>query len=117
MPTNADEALRRRGAVVSDDDTADEGWPSWIWWAGGIFLLLAYCNYSERDRRAAPANPTLGMTSAQAARYQDCMSRSGGYNLSDYTLSEMCRRSALDLDSDLECGTEWDGRANPTVCN
>lgn len=102
---------------MSEKELADEGWPTWLWWAGGIFLLLGYCNYADRDQRPAPANATFGMSSAQAAEYRGCVSRSEAYNLSDYTKSEMCRRSALGLDSEVSCETEWDGRANPEVCN
>lgn len=102
---------------MSEKETAKDEWPSWVWWAGGIFLLLAYCNYTDRDQRPAPANATLGMTSGQIAEYEDCLRRSSYGSLSDYTKSEMCRRSALGLDSALNCETEWDGRANPDVCN
>lgn len=89
---------------------------NWFWWTTGIFLFLAYCNYSGRDRPSEPANATAGMSYSQASAYRDCMASSRGYNLSDYAQSDMCRRSALGLDDNLDCRTEWDGRANPTVC-
>jgi hypothetical protein len=98
------------------EQAKDQGNLNWVWWAGGIFLLLAYWNYSDRDTRAAPANATAGMTSGQVLVYEDCMSNSRAYNLSGYTESSMCRSSALGLDSKLDCHVEWDGRANPTVC-
>jgi len=98
------------------ENAKEQGDLNWLWWAGGIFLLLAYCNYSEKDRRTAPADATLGLTSQQVLVYQDCMAHSGAYNLSDYTKSGMCKRSALGLVSRVDCSIEWDARANPTVC-
>jgi hypothetical protein len=101
---------------MSEKEAAKDEWPSWVWWAGGIFALLAYCNYSERDQRRAPPNATVGMTAGQISEYEGCLRRSSYADLSDYTKSEMCRRSALGLDSEVNCKTEWDGRANPDVC-
>lgn len=102
------------------NDTAtqsdDQGNLQWLWWAGGIFLLLAYCNYSEKDERAEPVDALVGMSAPQIVEYQQCMTNARGYNLSDFTKSSMCRQSALGLDSKLDCHVEWDARANPTVC-
>ena len=81
-----------------------------------MFLLLAYCNYSGKDDRAAPAQATAGMTASQGLEYRGCVERSSYANLSDYSLSQMCRQSALGQVGSAKCHTEWDGRANPTVC-
>ena len=108
--------MAQNNADFMSKRSADDNWPSWMWWAGGIFLLLAYCNYADRDDRPASPYATAGMTSRQALAYQDCMEHTRYSNLSDYTHSEMCRRSALGLDSPVECNTQLDGRANPTMC-
>jgi hypothetical protein len=105
----------QRGIVLTDERA--EGWPSWIWWAGGLFLLLAYCNYSDRDRRAEPQNATAGMSVGQTIAYRECMASSRGYNISDYAKSDICSKSALGVDTSPNCHTEWDGRGNPTVCD
>ena len=84
---------------MAEERGVEEGWPSWVWWAGGIFLLLAYCNYSGRDERLAPPRALVGMSARQVDHYRDCMNNSRGFNLSEYAKSEMCRRSALGLDS------------------
>lgn len=93
-----------------------KGWPKWIWWPAGILLFLAYCNYSDRDQRSEPTNATAGMSYAQASAYRDCMASSRGYNLSGYAQSHICRNSALGYGGGADCRTEWDGRANATIC-
>ena len=72
-----------------------KGWPTWVWWALGIFALLAYWNYSDQDRRPAQPDVTSGMTNLQGGQYKDCIEHSNFYNLSDYTISEMCRTTVL----------------------
>lgn len=94
----------------------EDGGSNWLWWTAGIFLFLAYCNYSERDHRSEPGDATVSMSYAQASAYQDCMETSRWYG-SDHERSGMCQRSALGLDDSLDCHTEYDGRANPTVCD
>jgi len=101
---------------MAEQRSADDKWPPWVWWAAGIFALLAYCNYSNKDDRPASPYATAGMTSRQALAYRECLADAAPYDLSDYTKSEMCKRSALGLDSKMECHTEWDAHANPTVC-
>lgn len=89
---------------------------NWFWWTAGIFLFLAYCNYSGRDQRSEPTGATAGMSYAQASAYRDCMVSSRGYNQSDYAQSDICRKSALGYGGGANCHTEWDGRANATIC-
>lgn len=89
---------------------------NWFWWTAGIFLFLTYCNYSGRDQRSESTGATAGMSYAQASAYRDCMATSRGYNLSGYAQSDLCRRSALGYGGGEACHTEWDGRANPTIC-
>lgn len=102
--------------LTRDINQRKTGWPKWVWWAAGIFLFLAYCNYSGRDQRPEPPNATSDMSYSQASEYRRCMELSRGYNLSDYVKSDTCRKSALGYSSGLECRTEWDGRANSTIC-
>ena len=102
---------------MSDEAKRHADDSNWFWWVAGIFLFLAYCNYSGRDQRWEPTDATAGMTYAQATAYQDCMESSRGYNLSDYAQSDICRKSALGFDNRIECHTEWDSHANPTVCD
>ena len=97
-------------------DDRTRGWPKWIWSIGGVSLILAYCNYSGRDERAEPTSATADMSYSQTSAYRDCMEASRGYNLSDYAKSDICRKSALGHGSGSDCHTEWDGRANPTIC-
>ena len=89
---------------------------NWFWWTAGVFLFLAYCNYSERDQSSEPTNATASMSPAQAGAYRDCIATSRGYNLSEYAQSDICRKSALGYGSGANCHTEWDGRANATIC-
>ena len=84
------------------EEAKDQGSLKWLWWAGGAFLLLAYCNYSDKDTRAESPDATAGMNAQQVLLYRDCMSHSGAYNLSDYTKSGMCRNSALGLDAEVD---------------
>jgi hypothetical protein len=102
--------------MANEPEKRDVGGSNWAWWIGGIFLLLAYCNYSGRDQRSEPTNATAGMSYAQASAYRDCMEASRGYNLSDHAQSDICRKSALGYGGGADCRTEWDGRANGTIC-
>lgn len=89
---------------------------NWLWWTLGVFLLLAYCNYSDRDERPEPANATVGMSYGESSEYRRCMESSRGYDLSDYVKSDTCRKSALGYGAGSNCHVEWDGYANATVC-
>lgn len=89
---------------------------NWLWWTAGIFLFLAYCNYSGRDQQPETATVPAGMSYAQATAYQDCMTSSGGYNLSENAQRVICRKSALGYGGGSDCHTAWDGRANGTIC-
>lgn len=94
----------------------NDGGANWAWWVGGVFLFLAYCNYSDRDQRGEPDNAAAVLTVSHAVAYRECMESSSSYNISDYAKSDICRQSALGIDTDSDCHTEWDGRGNPTVC-
>lgn len=102
--------------MANESEKHNDGKSNWLWWTGGILLLLTYCNYSERDQRPEPANASTGLSATEMIAYRTCMGSSGAFSLSEYAKSEMCRRSALGLDRGAECRVEWDGRANPTVC-
>lgn len=103
------------GLSGSADQSGTKG--NWVWWTSGLFLLLAYCNYSDRDQRPeSTTNALVGLTAGQAAAYRECMSGSAGYNISDYSRSHICSQSVAGLDTGLKCSVEWDGRNNPTVC-
>lgn len=82
----------------------------------GIALFLALGTYIGRDQSLAPNDAVEGMSAYEALAYRDCMERSASYSISEYAMSDICRKSALSLDTNLDCHTEWDGRANPTEC-
>lgn len=89
---------------------------NWFWWPAGIFLFLAYCNYSGRDQGSEPTNATAGMSYARASAYRDCMASTRGYNLPRNAQSDVCRKSAVGYGGSANCHTERDGRANGTIC-
>lgn len=103
---------------MTDQPGKGEGGSSnWLWWTLGVFLLLAYCNYSDRDERPESANATAGMSYGEISEYRKCMDSSRGYNVSDYVKSDMCRKSALGYGTGSNCRVEWDGHANAVVCD
>jgi hypothetical protein len=95
----------------------NDKWPSWVWWASGILLLLAYFNYSSRDDRPAPINATAGMTAAQVAGYQKCLYRNRGLALSDAVNSAMCRKFVFEVAEQMNCLATVAGDRDPDICD
>lgn len=93
----------------------NKGNSNWAWWAGCLFLLLAYCNHAEEHE--GNGSGIAGLTPSQAMAYRDCVKSSGAYNLSDGAQSQLCQDSAQGRLSAPSCHTEWDGRSNSTICD
>ncbi len=88
---------------------------------GGVALFAIFGCEDHRARRTeqlmTPA-ALAGLSNAEKLAYEKCIDRSFA-NIDAEAQIHLCREAALGLltESQAGCQTDWDGRANPTMCD